>query len=67
MILESDIRSVVEKKMHQIGGFLVDVKVSHTNDITVLIDLDEGVTFDHCTMLASILKAISIEKQRIIL
>ena len=49
MILESDIRSVVEKKMHQLGGFLVDVKVSHTNDIIVLIDLDEGVTFDHCT------------------
>ena len=49
MILESDIRSIVEKKMHQIGGFLVDVKVSHTNDITVLIDLDDGVTFDHCT------------------
>ena len=34
--------------MHQIGGFLVDIKVSHTNDITVLIDLHEGVTFDHC-------------------
>ena len=49
MILESDIRSIVEKKMHQIGGFLVDVKVSHNNDITVLIDLDDGVTFDHCT------------------
>ena len=49
MILESDIRHLVKRKMHQIGGFLVDVKVSHTNDITVLIDLDEGVTFDHCT------------------
>ena len=49
MILESDIRNLVKRKMHQIGGFLVDVKVSHTNDITVLIDLDEGVTFDHCT------------------
>ena len=49
MILESEIRSVVERKMHQIGGFLVDVKVSHTNDITVLIDLDNGVTLDHCT------------------
>jgi ribosome maturation factor RimP len=49
MILESDIRSVVERKMHQIGGFLVDVKVSHTNDITVLIDLDKGITLDHCT------------------
>ena len=48
MILESEIRSLVERKMHQIGGFLVDVKVSHTNDITVLIDLDDGITFDHC-------------------
>ena len=44
MILESEIRSLVEGKMHQIGGFLVDVKVSHTNDITVLIDLDDGIT-----------------------
>ena len=49
MILESEIRSLVERKIHQIGGFLVDVKVSHTNDITVLIDLDDGITFAHCT------------------
>jgi|TARA_B100001093_G_scaffold520525_1_gene617682 ribosome maturation factor RimP len=57
MILESKIRSLVERKMHQIGGFLVDVKVSHTNDITVLIDLDDGVTFDHCTNISKYIES----------
>tara|TARA_B100000902_G_C27071355_1_gene794191 strand:+ start:79 stop:516 length:438 start_codon:yes stop_codon:yes gene_type:complete len=57
MILESEIRSLVERKMHQIGGFLVDVKVSHTNDITVLIDLDDGITFDHCTNISKYIES----------
>ncbi len=43
--------------MHQIGGFLVDVKVSHTNDITVLIDLDDGITFEHCTNISKYIES----------
>lgn len=57
MILEAEVRTIVEKKMNQLGGFLVDVKVSHTNDITVLIDLNEGVTLDHCTEISKLIEA----------
>jgi len=48
MINKEDIRGVAELRINEIGGYLVDVKVSRNNDITIYFDILEGVTLDHC-------------------
>ena len=57
MILDTEIREIVKSKIKKIGGYLVDVKVSHTNDITVLIDRIEGVTFAHCSKISKYIES----------
>ena len=48
VINKEDIRGVAEVRINEIGGYLVDVKVSRNNDITIYFDILEGVTLDHC-------------------
>ena len=48
MINKEDIRNVAELRINEIGGYLVDVKVSRNNDITIYFDILEGVTLNHC-------------------
>ena len=48
MINGLEIKKVVEKKINEIGGFLVDLKVSSSNVISLSFDKMEGVNFDDC-------------------
>ena len=48
MIEKQEIINVVEIKIKELGGFLVDVKVNSANVITVFFDRIEGVQVDHC-------------------
>jgi ribosome maturation factor RimP len=56
MVTKEQIRRVAESHIQGTGIFLVDVRLSSTGRITVLIDRPEGVTIDDC---ASLSKAIS--------
>ena len=48
MISKQEIKKVVELKIKQLGGYLVDIKVNTANVITVYIDRTEGVLVEHC-------------------
>ena len=58
MISKDHIRKLAESHIAGTGIFLVDVRLSSTGRITVLIDRHEGVTIDDC---ASLSKFISSE------
>jgi len=48
MIEKQDIKAIVEEFIKGTGLFLVAVKVSSSNRITVLADKNEGITIDEC-------------------
>ena len=48
MINNIAIKKVAEKKINDIGGFLVDLKVSTSNVISLSFDKMDGVKFDDC-------------------
>ncbi|MGB8358592.1 MAG: ribosome assembly cofactor RimP [Bacteroidales bacterium] len=48
MITKDHIRKLAESHISGTGIFLVDVRLSSTGRITVLIDRNEGVTIDDC-------------------
>lgn len=52
MITKDHIRKLAEKHLTGTGLFLVDVRLSSTGRITVLIDRHEGVTIDDCSSLS---------------
>jgi ribosome maturation factor RimP len=52
MITKDHIRKLAEKHISGTGIFLVDVRLSSTGRITVLIDRNEGVTIDDCVALS---------------
>lgn len=52
MITKDHIRNITEKYISGTEIFLVDVKLSSTGRITVLIDRPEGVTIDDCAALS---------------
>lgn len=52
MITKDHIRKLAERHIAASGIFLVDVRLSSTGRITVLIDRPEGVTIDDCAMLS---------------
>ena len=52
MITKDHIRRLVEGHISGTGIFPVDVRLSSTGRITVLIDRTEGVTIDDCAMLS---------------
>jgi len=56
MVTKEQIRRVAGSHIEGTGIFLVDVRLSSTGRITVLIDRPEGVTIDDC---ASLSKSIS--------
>jgi len=58
MITKDHIRKLAESHISGTGIFLVDVRLSSTGRITVLIDRNEGVTIDDC---ASMSRFISSE------
>ncbi|MDM8003122.1 MAG: ribosome assembly cofactor RimP [Bacteroidota bacterium] len=52
MITKDHIRKLAEQHISGTGIFLVDVRLSSTGRITVLIDRPEGVRIDDCAMLS---------------
>jgi ribosome maturation factor RimP len=48
MIEKQDIKAIIEEFIKGTGLFLVAVKVSSSNRITVLADKNEGITIDEC-------------------
>jgi len=52
MITKDHIRKLAEKHISGTGIFLVDVRLSSTGRITILIDKPEGVTIDDCASLS---------------
>ncbi len=52
MITKDHIRKLAEGHITGTGIFLVEVRLSSTGRITVLIDRPEGVTIDDCAMLS---------------
>ena len=51
MIDKQNIQGIVEEFIKENGLFLVAVKVSGANRITVLADTNEGITIDECAAL----------------
>ena len=58
MISKQEIKKVVELKIKQLGGYLVDIKVNTANVITVYIDRVEGVLVEHCLEISKKLQTI---------
>jgi ribosome maturation factor RimP len=52
VITKDHIRKLTEEHISGTGIFLVDVRLSSTGRITVLIDRPEGVTIDDCAALS---------------
>jgi ribosome maturation factor RimP len=52
MVTKDHIRKLVEDHISGTGIFLVDVRLSSTGRITVLIDRSEGVRIDDCVSLS---------------
>jgi ribosome maturation factor RimP len=52
MITKDHIRKLAERHIIGTGIFLVDVRLSSTGRITVLIDRNEGVTIDDCSSMS---------------
>ena len=48
MISKQQIREVVEPKIKELKGFLVDIKVNTSNNIIIFFDRMEGVKVEHC-------------------
>lgn len=48
MISKERVKELALEKITELGYFLVDVKVSATNEITVLFDKDDGVVVKDC-------------------
>jgi len=48
MISKERVKELALEKITELGYFLVDVKVSATNDITILFDKNDGVVVKDC-------------------
>lgn len=48
MITKEQIQSIIAPKVEEEGLFIVEITVSATNQITIFIDGDKGVTIDQC-------------------
>ena len=48
MISKEEIREVAKVKIKELDAYLVDVKVTTSNVITIYIDRLDGVLVEHC-------------------
>ena len=48
MISKDRVTELALEKIKELGYFLVDVKISATNEIIILFDKDDGVVIDDC-------------------
>ena len=58
MISKNKIRKSAEDKVKELGGYLVDVKVSLNNIITIYFDKIEGVSFEDCKKLSRYIEEV---------
>ena len=58
MISKNKIRKSAEDKVKELGGYLVDVKVSLNNIITIYFDKIEGVSFEDCKELSRYIEEV---------
>ena len=56
MISEDKITKLVEEKIAGTGIFIVEVSVSSSNKIIVLVDTDQGITVEECISLSRFLE-----------
>lgn len=52
MITEKYIRELVEEKLDEIGGFIVDIKIQPNSKILVLIDKENGIVIKDCVQVS---------------
>ena len=52
MISKERVKELALEKITELGYFLVDVKVSATNDITILFDKNDGVVVKDCLIVS---------------
>ena len=58
MIKKEEIKKVAEKKIKELGGFFVDIKVNPANVITLFFDRIEGVQVHHCVEITRHIESI---------
>lgn len=56
MITKETIHNIIEGKIAEDNCFIVDIKVSATNKIMVLIDSIEGITIDYCIQISRLIE-----------
>ena len=68
MILKEEIRLVANKKALEMGCYIVDLKVSTNNQITIFFDKKEGILIDDCSELSKYIEELdtSLDKNRLI-
>ncbi len=57
MILKETITNLIEEKIAGTDIFIVDVSVSPSNKIVVLIDTDTGITVEKCTSISRVIES----------
>lgn len=57
MISREKVISLAKSKIDDLNYFLVDVKISNNNQITILFDNQEGVVVDDCLLLSRHIEA----------
>lgn len=56
MITREDIISIIDGIVSQKNAFIVDVKVSASNHVTVEIDSNKGITIDDCVEISKVIE-----------
>jgi ribosome maturation factor RimP len=56
MITREDIISIIDGIVNQKNAFIVDVKVSSSNHVTVEIDSNKGITIDDCVEISKLIE-----------
>jgi ribosome maturation factor RimP len=56
MITREDIISIIDGIVSQKNAFIVDVKVSSSNHVTVEIDSNNGITIDDCVEISKLIE-----------
>lgn len=52
MISEEQIRKLIEQQYGDDDLFIVDIRIGKSNEITVRLDKDEGITIDECAAIS---------------
>jgi ribosome maturation factor RimP len=62
MILQSSINELICDKLDRDGYFLVKIEINSSNDVTVLIDSEKGVSIDYCVQISRLIEK-SIDRE----